>query len=50
MWETEYLQVLDGGPRVVKEYTKSTWLSPLLGAPDEPDRQQLEGPALLPAW
>ena len=41
MWETEYLQVLDG-EHAVKEYTKSTWLSPLLGALDEPMRSQFE--------
>ena len=41
MWETEYLQVLDG-EHAVKEYTKSTWLSPLLAALDEPDRSQFE--------
>ena len=41
IWETEYLQVLDG-EHAVKEYTKSTWLSPLLGALDEPERSQFE--------
>jgi trans-aconitate 2-methyltransferase len=41
MWETEYLQVLDG-EHAVKEYTKSTWLSPLLGALDEPERSAFE--------
>jgi trans-aconitate 2-methyltransferase len=41
MWETEYLQVLDG-EHAVKEYTKSTWLSPLLGALDEPMRSKFE--------
>src|SRR5579863_8399159 len=41
MWETEYLQVLDG-EHAVKEYTKSTWLSPLLAALDEPMRGQFE--------
>ena len=41
MWETEYLQVLDGA-HAVKEYTKSTWLSPLLAALDEPERSQFE--------
>jgi trans-aconitate 2-methyltransferase len=41
MWETEYLQVLDG-EHAVKEYTKSTWLSPLLGALDEPQRGAFE--------
>ena len=41
LWETEYLQVLDG-EHAVKEYTKSTWLSPLLGALDEPERSQFE--------
>jgi trans-aconitate 2-methyltransferase len=33
--------VLDG-EHAVKEYTKSTWLSPLLGALDEPMRSQFE--------
>jgi len=41
MWETEYLQVLDG-EHAVKEYTKSTWLAPLLAALDEPQRSQFE--------
>jgi trans-aconitate 2-methyltransferase len=41
IWETEYLQVLDG-EHAVKEYTKSTWLSPLLAALDEPERSQFE--------
>jgi len=41
MWETEYLQVLDG-EHAVKEYTKSTWLSPLLAALEEPERSQFE--------
>ena len=41
MWETEYLQVLEG-EHAVKEYTKSTWLSPLLGALDEPMRSEFE--------
>jgi len=41
MWETEYLQVLDG-EHAVKEYTKSTWLSPLLAALDEPERSRFE--------
>ena len=41
MWETEYLQVLEG-EHAVKEYTKSTWLAPLLAALDEPERSQFE--------
>jgi trans-aconitate 2-methyltransferase len=41
MWETEYLQVLDGA-HAVKEYTKSTWLAPLLAALDEPERSRFE--------
>ena len=41
MWETEYLQVLEG-EHPVKEWVKGTWLSPLLGALDEPDRGRLE--------
>ena len=41
MWETEYLQVLEG-EHAVKEYTKSTWLSPLLAALEEPERSRFE--------
>ncbi|HEX3860420.1 MAG TPA: methyltransferase domain-containing protein [Stellaceae bacterium] len=41
MWETEYLQVLDG-VNPVKEWTKGTWLSPLLSALNEPDRSDFE--------
>jgi trans-aconitate 2-methyltransferase len=41
MWETEYLQVLDGD-NPVKEWTKGTWLGPLLGALDEPERSAFE--------
>ena len=41
MWETEYLQVLDGD-NPVKEWTKGTWLGPLLEALDEPDRGNFE--------
>jgi trans-aconitate 2-methyltransferase len=41
MWETEYLQVLEG-ENPVKEWTKGTWLSPLLAALDEPDRSKFE--------
>jgi trans-aconitate 2-methyltransferase len=41
MWETEYLQVLDGH-NPVKEWTKGTWLGPLLEALDEPDRSNFE--------
>ncbi len=41
MWETEYLQVLDG-EHPVKEFTKSTWLFPLLEALDEPWKSQFE--------
>jgi trans-aconitate 2-methyltransferase len=39
IWETEYLQVLDGD-NPVKEWTKGTWLSPLLAALDEPERSR----------
>jgi trans-aconitate 2-methyltransferase len=42
MWETEYLQVLDGD-NPVKEWTKGTWLGPLLGALEEPERTAFEG-------
>jgi trans-aconitate 2-methyltransferase len=41
IWETEYLQVLDG-PNPVKEWTKGTWLGPLLAALDEPQRSRFE--------
>jgi trans-aconitate 2-methyltransferase len=41
MWETEYLQVLEG-ENPVKEWTKGTWLSPLLDALDEPQRSDFE--------
>ncbi len=41
MWETEYLQMLDGENPIV-EWTKGTWLRPLLDALDEPDRGQFE--------
>jgi len=41
IWETEYLQVLEG-EHAVREYTKSTWLHPLLEALDEPERSQFE--------
>lgn len=41
MWETEYLQVLDGD-NPVKEWTKGTWLGPLLAALAEPQRSEFE--------
>ena len=41
LWETEYLQVLEG-ENPVKEWTKGTWLSPLLAALEEPDRSRFE--------
>lgn len=41
LWETEYLHVLDGEDPV-KEWTKATWLSPLLEALREPDRTRFE--------
>jgi trans-aconitate 2-methyltransferase len=41
IWETEYLQVLDGA-NPVKEWTKGTWLSPLLAALEEPERSRFE--------
>ncbi len=41
MWETEYLQVMeDDNP--VKEWTKGTWLRPLLAALEEPERSRFE--------
>ena len=41
IWETEYLQVLEGD-NPVKEWTKGSWLRPLLDALDEPERGQFE--------
>ena len=41
IWETEYLQVLHG-PDPVKEWTKGTWLKPLLDALDAADRPAFE--------
>lgn len=41
IWETEYLQVLEGA-NPVKEWTKGTWLSPLLAALEEPQRSRFE--------
>jgi trans-aconitate 2-methyltransferase len=41
IWETEYLQVLEGA-NPVKEWTKGTWLTPLLAALDEPERGRFE--------
>ena len=41
IWETEYVQVLEG-EHPVKEWTKGTWLKPLLDALDEPERGRFE--------
>jgi len=41
IWETEYLQVLEG-EHPVKEWTKGTWLKPLLDALEEPHRSGFE--------
>ena len=41
IWESEYLQVLEGA-NPVKEWTKGTWLGPLLAALDEPERSGFE--------
>ena len=41
VWETEYLQILEG-PDPVKEWTKGTWLRPLLDALVEPERSRFE--------
>jgi len=41
IWETEYLQVLEGKDPV-KEWTKGTWLKRFLDALDEPDRSEFE--------
>jgi trans-aconitate 2-methyltransferase len=41
IWETEYVHVLEGDDPV-KEWTKATWLRPLLDALEEPDRSRFE--------
>jgi trans-aconitate 2-methyltransferase len=41
IWETEYLQILDG-EHPVKEWTKGTWLKPFLDALEEPERSSFE--------
>lgn len=41
IWETEYLQVLEGKDPV-KEWTKGTWLKPLLDALEQPERLEFE--------
>lgn len=41
LWETEYLHVLEGEDPV-KEWTKGTWLAPLLDALEEPERGAFE--------
>lgn len=41
IWETEYLQVLEG-PDPVKEWTKGTWLKQFLDALVEPERSAFE--------
>ena len=41
IWETEYQQVLEGD-NPVKEWTKGTWLRPLLDALTEPERSGFE--------
>ena len=41
IWETEYIQVLEGEDPV-KEWTKGTWLRPLLDALGEPERSRFE--------
>ena len=41
IWETEYVQVLTGEDPV-KEWTKGTWLKPLLDTLTEPDRSRFE--------
>ncbi len=41
VWETEYMQVLNG-ENPVKEWTKGTWLRPLLDALEEPERSEFE--------
>jgi trans-aconitate 2-methyltransferase len=41
VWETEYLQVLEGDDPI-KEWVKGTWLRPLLDVLDEPERVRFE--------
>jgi trans-aconitate 2-methyltransferase len=41
LWQTEYFQVLSG-ENPVKEWTKGTWLQPLLAALEEPERAAFE--------
>jgi trans-aconitate 2-methyltransferase len=41
MWETEYFQLLRGD-NPVKEWTKGTWLAPLLAALPESERSEFE--------
>jgi len=41
VWETEYSQILTGD-HPVKEWTKGTWLRPLLDALEEPERSGFE--------
>ena len=41
IWETDYMQVMTG-EHPVAEFTKGTWLKPILDALDEPDRTEFE--------
>lgn len=41
LWETEYLHALTGSDPV-KEWTKGTWLKPVLDALEAPDRPLFE--------
>ena len=41
MWETEYVQALEGKDPI-KEWVKGTWLRPLLDALDGPERDDFE--------
>lgn len=41
VWETEFSQILTG-ENPVKEWTKGTWLMPLLNALEEPERSDFE--------
>jgi len=41
LWETDYIQALDG-ENPVAEWTKGTWLRPFLAALEEPDRSAFE--------
>ena len=41
IWETEYLQILEG-ENPVAEFTKGSWLKPMLDALEEPEKSEFE--------